>query len=304
LMVVSLGFIARRFVVAGVDFSWLTSPWVVVGLFAVAFTEGLAMIVTSLNFRGLLKNISGVLVAKPLAMTVYLVSNLYKYIPGGVMYVAGRHRMVVETEDLTHGKLAFSTVVEGALIAIGALLIALTFSFEFAVEHMRQSDILSIVLIVIMVLLVAATVPLYIFRKRVFTAVKKFWATVELFKPLVLIKRFVFAVVLMFLWSFTFLLTIMLLGQPVTMEIALPIMGLYLLSWLSGFLAPGAPSGIGVREFVMLTFLGGLVNESILLAAMVIHRIVTMTGDVSAYGLALAYEKYAKREPQHGEQLQ
>ena len=135
LMVVSFGFIAQRFRTYGIDFSWLNSPWVVIGLLAVAFGEGIAMVGASLNFRALVKNISGVIVARPLAMGVYLLSNLYKYIPGGVMYVAGRHRMVVETKTLTHSKLVFATIMEGVLIVIGALIVALVLSFDHTATY-------------------------------------------------------------------------------------------------------------------------------------------------------------------------
>jgi len=213
LMLVSLGFIVRRFMNYGIDFSLLTSPLVVIGLFSVAFGEGLAMLTAALNFRALVKNISGVVVERPLAMVVYLTSNLYKYIPGGVMYVAGRHRMVVETENLTHPKMVFATITEGVLFVIGALIVAVSLSLDHTMNYIRQLDVLPVIMLVLGIVLLAATVPLFIFRQKISAGLKKFWATVEILRFPVLVKRLSYAILLMFLWGLTFLLTLMLLGN-------------------------------------------------------------------------------------------
>lgn len=287
LMLVSIGFIARQLAAYGIDFSLLSSAAVVAGLFAVAFAEGVAMFGASFNFRALLRNVSGVAVEKPLAVIVYLTSNLYKYIPGGVMYVAGRHRMAVETENLRHTKLAFSTVIEGVMYGLAALIVALSLAFENSVDYARDLEILPLVLLIPGIALLVIAPPAYIFRKKIV----EFWQTVKVFKFTVLAKRFGFALGMMFLWGVTFLLTLTLLGQPMTPTLAPTIVGLYLLAWLAGFLTPGAPSGFGVREAVMMLFLDGLVYTEILLAAMVIHRVVTVVGDLCAYALGLAYEK-------------
>ncbi|MCL1844162.1 MAG: lysylphosphatidylglycerol synthase domain-containing protein [Defluviitaleaceae bacterium] len=297
LMLVSLGFIARRLATYGIDFSLLTSPAVVAGLLAVAFAEGVVIFGASFNFRALLKNVSGISVAKPVAVVVYLMSNLYKYIPGGIMYVAGRHRMAVETEGLRHSKVAFSTVAEGVITALGALVVALTLAFEHSRSYVLQEfDFLPFVLLIAGIALIVIVPPIYFFREKITKGFKKFWETVEIFKPAVLAKRFAWALAMMFLWGATFVITLVLLGQPMTDGLVTTIIGLYLLAWLAGFLTPGAPSGLGIREAVMMMFLSGLVYENILLAAMVIHRVITVVGDLAAYGLGLAYAQIIKEE--------
>jgi len=69
-----------------------------------------------------------------------------------------------------------------------------------------------------------------------------------------------------------------------------------MLSWVAGFLTPGAPSGLGVREVVLLMFMGSTLNEGILISAMVMHRMLTVMGDVAAYGMALTYAQLATRK--------
>ena len=61
------------------------------------------------------------------------------------------------------------------------------------------------------------------------------------------------------------------------------IMNVYILSWAAGFVIPGAPGGIGVRE-VVITYLtrNDPIQEAVLLA-MVVHRISTVLGDLFGY---------------------
>jgi len=296
LMVVSIGFIFGRLRTYGLDLSLLTSPWVVAGLLVVAFIESLGIVGASLNYRAIIKNISGVKLFRPFAVMVYNVSNLYKYIPGGVMYVLGRNRLAVETEGLSHAKVAFATVFEGGLVALSGLVVALVFSFEHSIYYIRQLTFSPVFLVAAIAVPAVIFPPVYIFRKDIKQLFGQFFSTVEILKPAVFVKRFGFALFLMFLWGMSFVAVITLLGQPMTLSLALTVVGLYLLGWLAGFLTPGAPSGFGIREAVLLMLMPGMVVESVLLSAMLIHRIITVIGDVFAYCIAVIYERASKNE--------
>ena len=218
------------------------------------------------------------------------------------MYVAGRHKMVVETPDLTHGKMAFATITEGALFIIATVVVALTLSFNYSVSYVRDAfadgaDVLPVVMLIAGLVIIGIAVPVYIFRSKILNGLKKFWVSVELLSLPVLIKRFGFALIIMLLWGSTFMLTLLFLGQPMNLQLAATIIGLYLLAWLAGFITPGAPSGFGVREMVMMRFLAGLVYYDILLAALIVHRVVTMSGDVFGYCLGLGYAKIWGKAP-------
>lgn len=64
------------------------------------------------------------------------------------------------------------------------------------------------------------------------------------------------------------------------------LMAAYVVAWLAGLLTPGAPAGVGVREFVLLMFLEGTIAEADLLLAVLLHRAVTLVGDLGFFGLA------------------
>ena len=296
LMIASLAFLARRLFALreDIDVATLTSAGVIAGLVFVTLFEGLGILLASFNFRALVRNVSGVLVEKPLGLVVYTISNLYKYIPGGVMYVVGRNRLAVETDDLGHPEVALSTFIEGALVAIAAVIIVIITAFDHAREYMRQVELPMVFVLVLIAVVVVAGSVLYSLRQKISSGASKLFEHMQVLKPLVLLKRFGFALLLMTLWGGTFLATLVVLGQEMSPGLAPTVIGLFLLAWLAGFLTPGAPSGLGVREMIMLLFLGNILNEGMLLSAMIIHRIVAAAGDVAAYGIAIGYAHIKK----------
>lgn len=65
----------------------------------------------------------------------------------------------------------------------------------------------------------------------------------------------------------------------------IPMCGAYGIAWLAGFLTPGAPAGLGIREMALLFLLKGVVNEADLLLVAVLWRGITITGDVLFFGV-------------------
>lgn len=65
---------------------------------------------------------------------------------------------------------------------------------------------------------------------------------------------------------------------PAQVDLAL-VTAAFSLAWLLGFLAPGAPAGLGVREGIMLILLAGAAPDTDLLLFVMLARAVTMLGD-------------------------
>jgi hypothetical protein len=62
----------------------------------------------------------------------------------------------------------------------------------------------------------------------------------------------------------------------------------FALAWVVGFVTPGAPAGLGIREALLLLLLGhsmGTANASLLILAL---RIATTLGDMLCFALGLA----------------
>jgi len=67
-------------------------------------------------------------------------------------------------------------------------------------------------------------------------------------------------------------------GLPEALDLPL-VTAAFALSWLIGFLAPGAPAGLGVREGITVVLLSGSAGNEYLLVFVLLARLVTMLGD-------------------------
>ena len=290
LTVVSVVFIVRRFFQVELDYAIFTSPVVVAGLIAIAFVNGFIIILTAINYRALLYNVTGVMIPLHEVNKVYCSANLYKYIPGGILSVLGRNRLAVDNEELSHSKVAAATVLEGVFFILAALVITLAYSSDYAVQELRQLDILPIVLATIAGIIIVIALVVYFTRHRI----KRFLESVGIkgvLKPPVLVKRAVAALVLANMWGFMFMWILALMGQPITPYIIMTVIGLFGLSWLVGFFVPIAPAGLGIREAAILMFIGVIVPDSYLLLAVMVHRVSTIIGDIIAYGIAICHAR-------------
>lgn len=71
------------------------------------------------------------------------------------------------------------------------------------------------------------------------------------------------------------------------------VVGVYAAAWLLGFLMPGAPAGLGVRELVLLLGLSPMVGEQAALTAAASLRLVTTVGDGVAFATAACIGRLA-----------
>jgi glycosyltransferase 2 family protein len=69
-------------------------------------------------------------------------------------------------------------------------------------------------------------------------------------------------------------------GEEMATQHWLAIGGAYVVAWLAGLVTPGAPAGVGIREMVLLFLLKGLVIDTDLLLAVLLGRLVTVSGDL------------------------
>lgn len=74
-------------------------------------------------------------------------------------------------------------------------------------------------------------------------------------------------------------------------EFWLNTIGLFSLSFLLGYVTPGVPGGIGIREAVLSYFFLFMVNDSLILAGALAFRVVSIVGDILGYALSLCFGK-------------
>lgn len=68
-------------------------------------------------------------------------------------------------------------------------------------------------------------------------------------------------------------------GFPGFQEIGI-IMMTFSVAWIAGFITPGAPAGLGVREAIIVALLTHLIDEPQSLLVALIFRLVSIFGDI------------------------
>lgn len=191
---------------------------------------------------------------------IYGISQISKYVPGNIFHLAGRQAMGM-AEGLPGWILAKSTLWELGLVSLaGVIFVFLSGKFLMPVLPFYVP-----LLAFVGAFLLADVAIGHWFGSKVASAFA--WQVAFL-----IISGLVFLGVLVMI-------------TPQTMDpILLPgLCGAYVIAWFAGFVTPGAPAGVGVRELALLFLLKGYVAEADLLLAVVIGRMVTVVGDLSYF---------------------
>jgi hypothetical protein len=69
----------------------------------------------------------------------------------------------------------------------------------------------------------------------------------------------------------------------------------FALAWVLGFVTPGAPGGVGIREAVLLVALGGTLGSGGAAALAIVSRLLSIVGDVATFGVARALDSSGQR---------
>lgn len=70
-------------------------------------------------------------------------------------------------------------------------------------------------------------------------------------------------------------------------------------SWIAGYVTPGAPAGLGVREAVLVSVLTSTYGASIAVGLTISLRVVTTLGDLMVFLAALASSRFRLSDDQH-----
>ena len=272
LTAIAIGFMVYGIFQYDFDFAMLTSPLVVIGLLFLSTILGLGVYLFAYNFRWLTQKLSGANINKNLIIRVYCATNMYKYLPVNVMQYIGRGQIAIESKGVKQTHVALATLLENIFRGLAAVLIALFLGFNLAdyVALAFPSWTVFAGAIVTVAIVVAVIV---IFRRRVNVGTMAILLGNSALRAASI--------------SATFVLTLMFLGQSFTFSLMIQVAALYALAWLVSILVVIVPGGIGVREGALILMLGGLVDEPILAAGIIIHRIIYTIGDVLAWLISL-----------------
>ena len=263
LAVLSIAYVAMRFRRYGDELVPADIPGVVW-----ACTAGLALVYSAANvllalaWRTLL-HVQGTHAGVGWSIRTHGMSQLAKYLPGNVIHFVSR-QLLGASAGVPQAVLTRSSLYELASLASAGLLLSLWALPLIDGSLFRWATPAAGAAIILLALAaVRATAGASIAR--------------------VLASHLLF----LFTASLVFATLLVLLAPGTDRTLAWPAAcGAYTAAWLAGFVTPGAPAGLGVRELVLVFLLDDHAAEPDLLPAVVLSRVVTVLGDTFFFGAA------------------
>ncbi len=204
------------------------------------------------------------------ALTITSVTQLGKYLPGGIWHIAGKFG-IYKARQISLKKSTQAIVFENiwllsSALVIGAVLLLLSSRAVVCavMPYFCRSEIQNAFLVLFPILWV---VGLYVFEKIFFKN-----------NPVIL-KDFLVKFLLMIAIWFSFGVSFWLVF-PLQSGFLVAITGAFSLSWVAGYVAFFAPGGIGVREYLLTLLLTSFFSSSEVAIYATIHRLIWVLEEI------------------------
>ncbi len=224
-----------------------------------------------------------------IAIPIGLLSQIGKYMPGNAAHYLGRaalakrHGVAIQTSIATTGLEFLAAIFAGGVIFTACLLLDES-SYETAESIARDAGVssrwflVSFVALMVFIMFAGLWICVSDSRRRMAMAA---------LSPL-LILSFAFLAV-----GTSFLFVLRCLDVDIGREgMFATINMLFVIAWIAGFLVPGAPAGLGVREALLVATLSTVLAPELTILAGLIHRLVAIFADVvtaTVSGIFLSY---------------
>lgn len=266
--------------------------WDMAALIAIAFgvaVPPVTVMLIGLLWRALMRE-QGVVIGRGTAMCIIAVSQIGKYLPGNVGHFVGRGALA-RAEGLPLGPTVSTTLLEVVwTLALGAAISALTLLWWLDGRGGGTlAGINPIFMLLVGVGLALAPWPGIYLLNRLTPGLA---ARLGGGQPVVLPRLGTTALIVLIL-----LICFGLQGVSVWLQ-ARALFGvesgsligftlLFFTAWVAGYVVPGAPGGLGVREGIILALFSPVVGPGPALALGVSTRVMTTLGDGMAFLLGL-----------------
>ena len=203
--------------------------------------------------------------------TIYARTQIAKYIPGNVFHLAARH-LLTSREGIPNSLLVGAATLEIIMLLLASGLISLLAAGDLA-GAMHRIDFRVLSISIVGGTLIGVLGVMYALKR---SGIQKRFAGTRWHCLCAALLSYL----LFFLVSATLFFCLIRLetGRESTGHWQL-ILGGYAFAWGVGFVVPGAPGGLGIREAVQVGILGGVLPENSVLMSAVLFRLVTTLGD-------------------------
>lgn len=194
-------------------------------------------------------------------------TQIARYLPGNIAHILGR-AMWLRNGPLTDGDLLRATAIEILVTPTGAVLALLLLSPVITAHHFLLSDFTGYAASLLMI----TGIFVLFSRASAYSGKTGQWVR-KLRLPMLLSTVF-----MLFLGAiFAIILNIVDTSPPATAMTAA------IIAWVVGYITPGVPGGLGVREAALVLLVSGSTGADMVVLASILLRIVTTMGELCCF---------------------
>lgn len=236
------------------------------------------------------------------AISIGCLSQAGKYIPGNVAHHFGRV-VLAKRHGLGMSNTLFTMFLETVWVIAIASLMALIFAVSAGrrlfdeIPHIPQWWVLAGV--------ISAAILAPVAAHRLFERATRWWAQrkeIEISSVHMPPLRTFWLVSLLYVVNYLILgLVLFIIASQVFGEERggiLLLSGIFAVAWIAGFLTPGAPAGLGVREVVLVAALTPIYGIETAVGVTAVLRVVTVLGDGLIFLEGLGLERLGQKHSQ------
>lgn len=292
--VLAVIFIISRLVNSNFDYSQLLESKNILPTLIITIIQAIIVVTNTYPWKKLVELLTRVKLPYQDTITVYVKANLMKYVPGNVFQYVGRNELAIK-RNIPHLKVATATILDVGMTVLSAFLISVIFLYDYLIKTLQSFNLPLPFWLIILIILIFASLIFVLARKKIGHKLSDYRYLLSKDSLKVLAKCLLYYVVVMLISSLMYMITlIFILNVQLDASLFIRLFSAYTLSWLVGFITPGAPAGIGIKEAIMVSVSGGLINTSVVALSMVILRILTTLADAIAFVAVFLFNKYYK----------
>lgn len=293
IMVIAIVMIVRKLISYEIDYSIIFAKENILYFMGIIIIYSICVIFGGIPWKNILNALYTSDIKYKDIIYIIVKANILKYVPGNIFQYIGRNELAIK-KNMKHSEVAFATIIDVCWYVFSILLLVLIIAKNDMMSWLNQQRNVEIKLgiMIIIIVTIFTMIGMYYIKNKTnkFIRIIRKIRSFRFFKALLINFIFYsvmgFANALMYMGIFT-----MISGEWLTEGDAIICIGAMLIAMVVGFIVPGAPGGMGVREAVSLFLLKGMIAESVVVSGIVIMRVISIIGDIVSYFIVFIYER-------------
>ena len=210
-------------------------------------------------------------------------SQIGKYLPGNVGHFIGRGVMIQHI--VSKSDIVYSLFVENIVLLIVAVTFGVGYLLFIDIEYYFSFTQL---LLVLLAIVFVSMLGIYLIKKKI---------ALYRLSPATIAKLFLLATLSTLFGGLVIDLLAGLFATAGSVSYLQYTAG-FALAFLAGFVIPGAPGGIGIREYSFVLLFQDQLGEGVALQIILLFRVISIIGDITIFLIAAFFKKehFEKRE--------